>query len=186
MRHFIDIIESASKPDVLYHGTTAESMIGILSSGVIEYRDGIDAWLGIHDGVSLTADKDVAWAFANTATHDGDLLHNEFSDEDDDNGGAVFHIDPSKVGASYVRYNNSDAENEWRTHEEDIPLSAVIAIEIRKQDLVNYLDHFQKARAEGYPDSSVLSEKAWNEFFNDPKKLSVMKGLMSHPLIRFV
>lgn len=180
------IVEDAAQPKELFHGTLIENMIMILESGIIEYRDGIDDWLDVHDGVSLTTDKKVAWGFSHTDTHDGDTLHNEFSDEDGDSHGAVFHIDPSKVHVSYVRYNDSDAEAEWRTHEADIPLSAVTGIEIHRNDLIKYLRDFSLAKEEGYDPNSIFTEKDWNQFFNDPKKLAVMAGLMNHPLIRLI
>ena len=72
----MNLFENEAPPEMLYHGTTIEHLIGIFIKGTIDQSSGQDDG---HDGVSFTSDIDVAKNFAHEECHDSNVLYREVS-----------------------------------------------------------------------------------------------------------
>lgn len=181
MRNWIDLVENF-EDITLYHGTSIESIVDILSQGTIRHREGID---GSHNGVSFTSDLKIAWDFAHSDMRDGDFLHTEILGEEINCRGSVlvFHDQTFVSQLENLQNFNDGLESEWRSFG-DVPASVISHILVHRKDLERYVSDFERARNAGYS-PSWFTEREWMEYFNTGKVRAV-ENLMANPLIRFV
>lgn len=187
MRQWIDLVEHQSMPQVLYHGTMFENLIGIFRHGRIIHRPGVDQG---HDGVSFTSDIDVAKAFAHVDAHDSGILYGEIlTDHEPNLTGAVIASEPSRLGRleQYDDGTGDHLEAEWRTFG-DVPVSAISWIAISHFEAEQYRKDYLEARETFDISEREHMAQEWKDgitaYLADDNVLAAIDAILASPLVR--
>jgi hypothetical protein len=185
MRKWIALCEEAQRPEVVYHGTSMEALIGIFQNGKIEHRPNIDRG---HNGVSFTSELDVAKMATTHDWHDGSgVLYDEILQDDPPfSGGVILMAKTADLGRIeyYDDSDGDDLEAEWRTYG-DVPLSAISQIAFRKSDFEQYLRDYLEAREEfdpsDYDNRSPDFQKGIEKYLFDPAVQRAIEDIIAYP-----
>lgn len=190
MRNWINLFENAQLPEMLFHGTPTEGLIGIFLAGKIEHRAGIDRG---HHGVSFTSDIDTAKQFAHYDGHEESNLYIEALLDirhDRAKTGAVIYCHSANLGRieAYDDSDGDDLEREWRTYG-DVPLAAISSIALIPDEIRAYRDDYLKAREMiDFNDSlrdhmSSSYRESMQQWLHDDRILAAIDAILSSPLL---